>query len=74
MLFRRLLQQLDYGSQIGAIMIDNVKQLLFTPTGIIVSVLHVAFAVGIVTCWIGVQTQILGNDPVEQVQQLGRRK
>lgn len=55
-------------------MIDNIKQLLFTPTGIIVSILHVAFTVGIVTCWIGIQTQILGNDPIEQVQQLGKRR
>lgn len=55
-------------------MIDNIKQLLFTPTGIIVSLLHVAFFVGAVTCWIGIQTQILGNDPVEQVQSLGKRK
>jgi hypothetical protein len=55
-------------------MIQEIKQLLFTPTGIIVSVLHVAFAVGIVTCWVGIQTQILGNDPIEQVQQMGRRK
>jgi len=74
MLVRRLLQPINLRAKIGAIMIDNVKQLLFTPTGIIVSVLHVAFAVGIVTCWIGIQTQILGNDPIEQVQQLGRRK
>lgn len=55
-------------------MIDQIKQLLFTPTGIIVSLLHVAFAVGVVTCWIGIQTQILGNDPIEQVQQLGKRR
>jgi hypothetical protein len=55
-------------------MIENIKQLLFTPTGIIVSLLHVAFFVGAVTCWIGIQTQVFGNDPIEQVQQLGRRK
>jgi hypothetical protein len=55
-------------------MIENIKQLLFTPTGIIVSLLHVAFFVGCVTCWIGIQTQVFGNDPIEQVQQLGRRK
>ena len=24
--------------------------------------------------WIGIQTQILGNDPIEQVQQLGKRR
>jgi len=64
----------DYRTQIGAIMIDEIKQLLFTPTGIIVSLLHVAFFVGAVTCWIGIQTQILGNDPVEQVQSLGKRR
>jgi len=55
-------------------MIQEIKQLLFTPTGIVVSILHVAFAVGIVTCWVGIQTQILGNDPIEQVQSLGKRR
>jgi len=55
-------------------MIENIKSLLFTPTGIIVSLLHVAFFVGAVTCWIGIQTQILGNDPVEQVQQWQKKR
>ena len=54
-------------------MINNIKQLLFTPTGLIVSLLHAMFFVGAVTCWIGIQTQVLGNDPVEQVQQWKRR-
>jgi len=54
-------------------MINNIKQLLFTPTGLIVSLLHVTFFVGAVTCWIGVQTQVLGNDPVEQVQSWRKR-
>lgn len=44
-------------------MIDNIKQLLFTPTGIIVTLLHVAFFVGFVTCTIGFKVYVLGEDP-----------
>lgn len=44
-------------------MIDNIKQLLFTPTGIIVTLLHVAFFVGVVTCTVGFKLYVLGEDP-----------
>jgi hypothetical protein len=41
----------------------TIKELLFTPTGIAVTVLHVAFFVGVVTCVIGVRVYVLGDDP-----------
>jgi hypothetical protein len=52
-----------------------IKELLFTPTGIAVTVLHVAFFVGVVTCIIGVRVYVLGDDPTEAVSAtVGRRK
>ena len=49
-------------------MFDKIKQDLFTIHGIVTTLIHVCFVVGIVTCWIGVQVQILGNDPLEAIQ------
>lgn len=46
----------------------TVKELLFTPTGIIVTALHVCFFVGVVTCIIGVRVYVLGDDPAQAVK------
>jgi hypothetical protein len=54
-------------------MIENIKSLLFTPTGIIVTLLHVAFFVGFVTCTIGVRVYVLGDDPAAITQSLRKR-
>jgi hypothetical protein len=52
-----------------------IKDLLFTPTGIAVTVLHVAFAVGVITCVIGVRIYVLGDDPAQAMSAtVGRRK
>lgn len=57
------------------IMINKVKEDLFTIPGIVTTLIHVCFVVGVVTCWIGIQTQVLGNDPVAEFQkQSGRSK
>lgn len=54
---------------------SNIKELLFTPTGLIVTVLHLAFFVGVVTCIIGVRIYVLGDDPTHAVQATtGRHK
>lgn len=45
----------------------TIKELLFTPTGIAVTVLHVAFFVGVVTCLIGVRVYVLGDDPATAI-------
>lgn len=45
-----------------------IKELLFTPTGIAVTVLHVAFFVGVITCIIGVRVYVLGDDPAMAVK------
>ena len=50
-----------------------IKELLFTPTGIAVTVLHVAFFVGIVTCTIGVRVYVFGDDPAAAVKTVTRR-
>jgi len=55
-------------------MFSRIKEDLFTLHGLCTTVLHVCFVVGVVTCWIAVQTQVLGNDPIEQVQALKGRK
>lgn len=49
-------------------MLDKIRQDLFTIHGVITTLLHVCIVVGIVTCWIGIQTQILGNDPLAAMQ------
>lgn len=52
----------------------KIKELLFTPTGIAVTVLHVAFFVGVITCVIGVRVYVLGDDPAMAVKAtVGRR-
>ena len=58
----------------GNVMFSRIKEDLFTIHGLMTTLLHVCFVVGVVTCWIAVQTQVLGNDPIEQVQSLGKRK
>lgn len=51
-----------------------IKDLLFTPTGIAVTVLHLAFFVGVITCVIGVRIYVLGDDPATAVRATtGRR-
>jgi hypothetical protein len=40
-----------------------IKELLFTPTGIAVTILHVCFFVGVITTVIGVRVYVLGDDP-----------
>jgi hypothetical protein len=45
----------------------KIKTDLFSISALVVTVLHIFIIVGAVTCWIGVQTQILGNDPVKVV-------
>lgn len=51
-----------------------IKELLFTPTGIAVSLLHLCFFVGVVTCVIGVRVYVLGDDPAQAVKAtVGRR-
>lgn len=51
-----------------------IKELLFTPTGIAVSLLHLCFFVGVVTCVIGVRVYVLGDDPAAAVKAtVGRR-
>jgi len=53
----------------------TIKELLFTPTGIMVTILHVCFFVGVVTTLIGVRVYVLGDDPTEAVSAtVGRRK
>jgi hypothetical protein len=44
-----------------------IKDLLFTPTGLAVTVLHVAFFVGVITCIIGVRVYVLGDDPATAI-------
>lgn len=51
-----------------------IKELLFTPTGIAVSLLHLCFFVGVITCVIGVRVYVLGDDPAQAVKAtVGRR-
>jgi hypothetical protein len=51
-----------------------IKELLFTPTGIAVSLLHLCFFVGVITCVIGVRVYVLGDDPAMAVKAtVGRR-
>jgi len=51
-------------------MINKVKSDLFTISGILTTALHVCFVVGFITCWIGLQTQVLGNDPSISIHQM----
>jgi|694.fasta_scaffold84359_9 hypothetical protein len=43
----------------------QVKELLFTPTGLMVTVLHVCFLVGLITCTVGFKLYVLGEDPAK---------
>jgi hypothetical protein len=45
----------------------KIKELLFTPTGIIVTVLHVCFFVGVITTLIGIRVYVLGDDPATAI-------
>lgn len=47
--------------------LHKIKADLFSISAVVVTILHIFMVVGAVTCWIGVQTQILGNDPVRVV-------
>jgi hypothetical protein len=51
-----------------------IKELLFTPTGIMVTILHVCFFVGVVTTVIGVRVYVLGDDPAMAVKATVGRK
>ena len=47
--------------------LHKIKADLFSISALIVTILHIFVVVGAVTCWIGVQAQVLGNDPVRVV-------
>jgi len=47
--------------------LTKIKADLFSLSALVVTILHIFMIVGAVTCWIGIQTQILGNDPVKVV-------
>jgi len=47
--------------------LHKIKADLFSISALVVTVLHIFMIVGAVTCWIGIQTQVLGNDPVKVV-------
>jgi hypothetical protein len=51
-----------------------IKELLFTPTGIMVTILHVCFFVGVITTAIGVRVYVLGDDPAMAVRATVGRK
>jgi hypothetical protein len=53
---------------------EAIKELLFTPTGIAVTVLHVCFFVGVITCIISVRVYVLGDDPARALQTTIGRK
>lgn len=50
-------------------MFDSVKANLFTIPGLVVTVIHVFVAVGFITCYVLVQTEILGNDPMAPISE-----
>jgi hypothetical protein len=52
----------------------TIKDLLFTPTGLAVTVLHVTFFVGVITCIVGVRVYVLGDDPTMAVKATVGRK
>ena len=51
-------------------MFDNIKALLFTFTGVAITLLHVAFFVGVLTCCVGFKVYVLGEDPAVITQPL----
>lgn len=53
---------------------QSVKDLLFTPTGIILTLLHLAFFVGAITCVVGFRIYVLHDVPaLPKVTQSDRR-
>lgn len=54
-------------------MFDTIKSMLFTFTGVVVTLLHVAFFVGVVTCAVGFKVYVLGEDPAVVTQTLKHR-
>lgn len=52
----------------------QAKELFLTFTGILVTLLHVALFVGIVTCAVGVRIYVLGDDPAQAVKQVTTRR
>jgi hypothetical protein len=55
-------------------MFDQIKAHLFSIPGIVTTFIHVFLVVGFVTCYMAFQTQVLGNDPLAQVQQVKPKK
>ena len=51
----------------------RIKELLFTFTGVAVTLLHVAFFVGVVTCCIGFKVYVLGEDPAAITRPMVRK-
>lgn len=47
----------------------TIKELLFTPTGIGVSLLHLCFFVGVVTLWIGIKLYVFDQVPFGKLPQ-----
>lgn len=43
-------------------MLDTVKANLFTVSGLIVSIIHVMLVVGLLSCWMFINVQVLGHD------------
>ena len=52
---------------------QTIKNLLFTFTGVAVTLLHVAFFVGVVTCFVGFKVYVLGDDPAAITAQVKRK-
>lgn len=52
----------------------TIKDLLFTPTGVAVTALHVCFFVGVLTMIVGVRVYVLGDDPAAAVSATVRGK
>lgn len=46
----------------GRALVEQVKIILFTPASVFVALMYAAMAVGVVSCWIFVNVQILGSD------------
>jgi hypothetical protein len=58
----------------ASIMLNRVKEDLFTVHGLITTLLHVAFVVGCITSWVLIQSEILGYDPKAPVMSASPRK
>lgn len=55
------------------IMMQRIKEDLFTVHGLITTLLHVAFVVGAITSWVLIQSEVLGYDPKAPVVTSGKR-